>query len=79
MADCTTQAFNGCNCAPGECRSVSVAMADAERARRTIQAKRNAEIALLHFLAALSVIAFVFCTGYALSHYERQYELQARV
>ena len=84
-ADCIIRQFNGCDCAPGECRSYSATMArkqadrDRKAALRTIQAKHNAYRVMLVALTVASLCAFAGATLNTLKNMERQHELQARI
>lgn len=83
--NCIIRQFNGCDCAPGECRSYSAAMArqqaarDQRTAERTVQAKHNAWRAMLVALAVGSLCAFAGATAHSLTKMERQYQLEARI
>lgn len=83
--DCIIRQFNGCDCAPGECRSYSATMArkqadrDRKAALRTIQAKQNAYRVMLVALTVASLCAFAGASWNTLKNMERSYQLQARI
>ena len=58
MSDCTTRAFNGCACPPGQCRIEARRKEDEAKLRRII-AKRNANTAMMMLGAVLSIAAFI--------------------
>lgn len=76
--DCPTRAFGACNCTD-PCQSASERLRQINEAMATVQAKRNADRAMLTFAAVLAIAGLVFATGYTLSKMERQYQLEARI
>lgn len=53
---CTTRAFDGCSCDPGECQSASARLAEINLKIKTVDAKRRAGMALLTYGASLCVV-----------------------
>lgn len=63
MRDCTTRAFDGCSCPPGECQSES-RNDEINRKIRLVQAKRNVDTAFMMlgtaFLVAVASLSFFY-------------------
>jgi hypothetical protein len=65
MADhCTTRAFDGCSCDPGECQSASARLAEINLRIKTVEAKRRAGMALLTYSASLCIVLALFSLSF---------------
>ena len=64
MVDCSTRAFAGCDCLPGQCQSAVVPIRKAIDAADTVQAMAKADIIFVRTLAVASlasiVLSFIF-------------------
>lgn len=74
---CTIRAFDGCSCAPGECRSRAVDLGRFQK--RAIPAFTPCSRIALAFLAWFAVSAAILLTINELRDMDRQQQLEARI
>lgn len=79
MRDCTIHAFNGCDCAPGQCKSATIPLGRFTKANvpepsaeDTVTAKRRAGRVVETFLVLFYSAVAIGCGLHLDNHFKRQ-------